>query len=167
MGRFLWTVLAVFVGAVVASCVPTTNALEPQNVALHARNARIYVIRPNAWVYSALLVDIKINGKDVGALAKNSYLSIDRPPGRYTVSAKAQFSLAPAEHDFKAIGGRTYYFVVNIKPTTVGLVGGGFFTMPGTATGKPIDQRNLFSDVYLAELDAAAGAAALAATKAH
>lgn len=159
-------VLVALACAALAACTSTTTALEPQNRPLNAQQARIYVLRPGAWTYGATGADIKIDDKAVGEVANNSYLSIDRPPGRYKLTVRMPFDLGTSEHEFQAAGGRKYYFVINMKSTTVPITGGGFFTMSSPTTGRVVEQRSLFAQTYLAELDEATGAAALSQLKA-
>ncbi len=168
MHRLLPSFVSVLVCIVLAACAAaTTTALEPQHKPLSARHARIYILRPSALAYAVRTADVKINGEKVGEVAKDSYLHVDRPPGKYTIRIEMPLDLADTEHDIHVEAGRTYYFVINMKSQTYGLVGGGFFTLPEPSTGKPVQQqRNLFAATYLTELDPAAGAAALSKLKA-
>lgn len=159
--------LAVFVCSVLAACAAaTTAALESQNKPPRGHTARIYILRPGGWSYSARTAEVKINGQAVGEVANESYLFVDRPPGQYTISVRMPLDLTTTEHDVHVAAGRTYYFALNMKSMTVATVGGGVFTLPEPKTGQTVQQRNLFSSTYLAELDAGAGPAALSRLKA-
>jgi hypothetical protein len=163
MTLILRLVLAAWACAALAACA-ATSTLEPQNRPLGARDARIYVLRPKAWVSSALSANVKVNGKDVGAVANNSYLSVVRPPGRYKIEVDSPGWFVANEHDFQVGAGRTYYFVLNMKAATVPIAGRGFYstlTIPGSSEGRPVGQPSSFAGSYLSELDAGEGAAVL------
>ena len=167
MALILRLVVAALVCAALAACA-ATSALEPQNRPLAARDARIYVLRPKTWVSSALSANVKVNGKDVGAVANNSYLSVVRSPGRYKIEVDSPGWFVTNEHDFQVEAGRTYYFVLNMKAATVPIAGRGFystFTIPGSSVGRPVGQPSSFAGSYLSELDATQGAAALTQLK--
>jgi hypothetical protein len=158
--------LAALACAVLAACATNTAAFEPQNRPRNAHQARIYVMWAKSWTCRYCEYDVLINDKRVGRLGQDSYLSVDRPPGSYKLTVKAKLlDLAPTQHEFQAVAGRTYYFVINVKPQEYPIMGGGFFTMPGTAVGRPVKQRNFLSGTYLAVLDNAAGAAEIARRK--
>lgn len=162
--------LAVLIFGLLAACAATTRVLEPQNRQASAGEARIYILRPRAWSYSALGANVKINGVEVGSLASDSYISVVRPTGRYTLSVSFPFDFGAAEHTFDVSSGRTYYFVVNIRARTMPVVSGGIvmsIPMPGTAVGQEVGRSDAFAGGYISELDAGAGAAAVAAMTAR
>jgi hypothetical protein len=172
MSSFLRAVFPVFVAALLAGCFQATTALEPQGKALSAGSARIYVVRPSAWSHSANLAKLKIDGQDVGAVANNSFLHVDRPPGRHTLSIDMPFEIGTNDLEVHAVAGRSYYFVINMKPTPVYGTAAPFMglvmTLPEPQTGQPVKQKHaLFGGTYLAELDAAAGSALVAKMKAE
>lgn len=169
MFRFLRAAIAAVIAASVAGCA-TTTSLEPQNKSLSAGRARIYVVRPDAWVYKAVAAPLKIDGHDVGAVANNSFLFVDRPPGRHTLAISMPLEIGNNEVEFQASAGQSYYFVINMKPMKVygtsaplmGLV----LTIPQPQTGQPVNQKHAFmGGTYLTKLDAAAGAALVAKMK--
>ena len=117
MGRIS---VIIFVMSALAACA-TTTALEPQNQPLAARNARIYVLRPNALIARALPAKVTVDGKEVGAVANNSYLSIDRPPGRYKLEVGSPGYFGSSVVEVQAEAGRSYYFALNMSATTIPL----------------------------------------------
>jgi hypothetical protein len=162
--------LAILIFGLLAACAATTTVSEPENRQASASEARIYILRPRAWSYSALGASVKINGAEVGSLASNSYISVVRPAGRYTLNVSFPLDLGAAEHTFDVSAGRTYYFVVNIRGGTMPVVSGGIvmsIPMPGTAVGQEVGRSDPFAGGYISELDAGAGAAAVAAMRAR
>lgn len=161
----LFRVIAItLAGALLAACMATTSALEPQNKALSGDKARIYILRPNAWALRVQPAHLKIDDQDIGAVANNSFLFVDRPPGRHKLNVSVPFDLGTNELDVQMTAGRSYYFVINMKSSTM-MAGGIVLTIPEQRTGKPVGQRSLFAMAYLAELDATAGAALVARMK--
>ncbi|MPZ59378.1 MAG: DUF2846 domain-containing protein [Rhizobiales bacterium] len=140
---------------------------EPQNRHASARDVRIYILRPRAWSYGTVGARVKMNSVEVGSLASNSYISLVRPAGRYTLNVSFPFDLGAAEHTFDVSAGRSYYFAVNIRSATMPIAGGGFFTIPGSEVGQQVGNSNLLAGSYLFELDAGTGAAAVAAMRAR
>jgi hypothetical protein len=170
MNRAIRPVLAALVCTSLAACITAkTTSLESQNKPPSAREARIYIIRPGGWSYSARTAEVKINGQVVGEVANESYLFVDRPPGRYTISVGMPLDFTNTEHDAQVAAGRTYYFALNMKSMTTATVGGpvmAVMTLPEPKAGETVQQRNLLSSTYLGELDVAAGAALVATLKA-
>ncbi len=159
MLRFVLMTLAC---ASVAACTTssTTVAYEPQNRPLSAQSARIYVLRPSAASYSLASADVMIDGKSVGLVANNAYLSADRPAGRHTLTFKLPGDFGSNTHEFEAVAGRKYYFVMNMRGSAAA-AGGFLVVLPGSAAGRPVEQSNMISHGRIGELDEAAGAAAL------
>jgi Protein of unknown function (DUF2846) len=163
----LWArpLVAAFVCLMLAACAATTTALESQKKPQGAHTARIYIFRPGGWSYSARTANVKIDGQDVGELANESYLFVDRPPGKHTIGLRMPLDFTATEHDVQVAAGRTYYFALNMRSLT--MVGGGaVMTIAEPKTGQTVQQRNFMSSTYLAEIDAATGAALLAKLKA-
>ena len=157
------SVLAALICAVLSACAATT-ALESQNKPLTARVARIYILRPGALAGAAAAATVKINGLDVGAVATNSYLSVDRPAGRYKIYVSLWGELGKNEHEIDVAAGRTYYYAINMHGTAVAAAGTVIF-FDGPKVGRSVGQSNLLSGGYLAEVDAAQAAAAMSRMK--
>ena len=153
---------AIFVSAALTACA-ATSALEPQHTQLAPRNARIFILRPGALSGAAQAVTVKINGAKVGSVANDSYLSVDRPPGRYKIEASLPFGLGN-EHEAEVEAGRSYYFVFNSLGTTLAS-GGLFIHLPGSAMGTKVGSADYLAGSYLGQVDAGTGAAALSRLK--
>lgn len=164
MKLVLRLLVASFAAAFLAGCFQATTALEPQLTALPARQARIYVLRPNAWAGKANQFKITVNGKEVGGVANNSYLSIDRPPGKYTIKVNTFLDFGGIEHELEVTAGRSYYLAVNVRSSTF-MAGGIVLTIPEQQNGRRVGQGNPFAGMYFGELDDAAGSTLLAQMK--
>ena len=153
-----------FFAVVALSACATTNALEPQNQPLAARNARIYVLRPPAMVAMALPASVKVDGNDVGAVANNSYLSVDRLPGRYKLEVGSPGYFGSSEVEAEVEAGRSYYFVLGMGGTQIPF---GRVSIPieSSAQGRPVGQSKGLPGSSLGQLDASQGAALLARLK--
>lgn len=155
---------ALVLSAALTACA-ATSALEPQHTQLAARNARIFILRPGAIPGGAQSVTVKVNGTTVGSVANNSYLSVDRPPGRYKIEASFSIALGSGlAHEAEVQAGRTYYFVFNMAGTAI-VSRGVYIPLEGSAVGKQITSMDWLTGSHLAELDASAGAAALSRLK--
>ncbi len=152
----------VFAVTALAGCV--TTAVEPQNQPLAARNARIYVLRPPAMVSMALLANVKVDGSEVGGVANNSYLSIDRPPGRYELEVGSPGYFGSSAVEVQVEAGRSYYFTLNMLATQIPLGTIPIQTGAGVA-GQPVGQSGLLAGSSLGQLDANAGTTMLARLK--
>jgi hypothetical protein len=153
---------ALFLSAALAACA-ATSALEPQHTQLAARNARIFILRPGVLSGGAQAVTVKINGVKVGSVANNSYLSVDRPPGRYKIEASFPLTMGN-EHETEVEAGRSYYFVFNAAASAVASPG-VFIAFPGSELGKQVGNTDYLTGSYLGQLDASAGPAVLSRLK--
>jgi hypothetical protein len=137
--------LVVFAGVTLAACAAST-ALEPQNQPPSSRTARIYILRPTAFSGAAHPGTVKINGAEVGSAGANSYLFVDRPPGRYKIETAIFNGL---EHEVDVEAGRTYYFAINILHSRSNI-------------GRPLGKPTLLTPGWLAEVDASEATATMA-----
>ncbi|WP_249158548.1 DUF2846 domain-containing protein [Bradyrhizobium jicamae] len=69
--------------------------------------ARLYFLREKGVISTG--VGIKINGQQVGSVAKGTYFSVNRPPGRYRITCVNPMSM-DYESEIQIEAGRTYYF---------------------------------------------------------
>lgn len=90
----------------------TTTALEPQNLARDANSARLYFVRPSAFVGVVLSPDIKINGKPIGNVASGSYIYAERPAGKYQIVLDHQIEPGSFSYDVTLKPGEDHYFQV-------------------------------------------------------
>jgi Protein of unknown function (DUF2846). len=157
---------AALVCVMLAACA-ATSAVESQSKPHSAQSARIYVVRPGAWSGAALGVAVRVNDAEVGSVANNSYLFVDRPPGRYKIELSAMGALGNLEHEAQVGAGRTYYLAYNAGPAVTTLPGGIPLVIPGPTGGRQVGQANFLAGAYLAELDATAGAEVVARMKAR
>jgi hypothetical protein len=153
MVRIVWAALTC---ALLAACAGT-SALESQSKPMSAQSARIYIVRPNAFSGSAMGANVKIDGIDVGAVANESYMFVDRPPGRHKIEVKVTAALSGVEHEADFEAGRTYYFAFN-APGAMIMAGGVPIIFRGATGGRQVGDANVFSNGHLAEYDAAGGA---------
>jgi hypothetical protein len=160
MFSLLRAVAALSACALLAACA-ATSALESQTKPQSAHSARIYIVRPYAFAGGATAANIKIDDTDVGSVANDSYLFIDRPPGQYRIQVSKGGDPISSQHEFQVEAGRTYYFSFNGPAATLMVPGGGFVAMPGAGGGRQVGRATLLSG-HLAELDAAAGAQVVA-----
>ena len=152
--------LAALVCVMLAACA-STSALEPQNQPLSSRAARIYILRPPAAAGGIYPATIKINGADVGSVANNSYLSVDRPAGRYKISAVISTA---SEDEVEVHAGRSHYFAINVKGSAAPL-GGISIPIEGSSIGRPLRQPGLFEFSWLSEVDASQATAIMSRMK--
>ena len=83
----------------------------PQSKQLGARLAHLYFLREKGlWATEA---GIKIDGQPVGSVSKGFYFSVDRPPGRHTITCVNQLS-ADYDAEVQVEGGQTYYFGIGV-----------------------------------------------------
>ncbi|MDQ0355536.1 hypothetical protein J2S22_002473 [Rhodoplanes tepidamans] len=159
------TIVAFLCGALAACATfgTETTALEPQNRSLSAGKGRIYVLRQRMWAGTIVLIPVRVDGTEIGQVASGSHLAADRPPGRHMLSVGNESW--PVTHEVEVVAGKTYYFVINSKPvvTTYGAVP---IVIPMPSPGKPVGKKNIWSGLYLAELEPSAGEEMLAGLKA-
>ena len=141
--------LAALAGVTLAACV-SSSALEPQNQPLSSRAARIYILRPPAVPMAIAMAEVKINDAEVGSVAVNSYLFVDRPPGRYKISTAIYGDL---EHEIEVAAGRTYYVAINVRESYATL-GNIPIRMEGSNVGRPVGQPSMLNPSWLSEVDA-------------
>jgi len=153
-----------FCFVLIAWATPITSAL-----AQGGGKARIYVLRGSALPGAIYDATVLLNDVKAGSVANGSYVAIDRPPGRYKMKIRfTAIDLSPPEHTFHASAGHTYYFSLNSAATPFYLGHGVFFSVPGSNMGKRVGEHNpLLSSFHIGQLDARAGAAALAQFKAR
>jgi hypothetical protein len=168
MVSILRATLAALICASLTACA-ATSALESQDKPASSKSARIYILRPGALSGGAMAANVKINGAEVGHVANNSYLFVDRPPGRHKIEVRLTAGLAGLEHEAQVEAGRTYYFAHNAGAavTTLGAVP---IVIPGPTGGRQVSQKDLGTSLltggaHLAELDAATGAETVARMK--
>jgi hypothetical protein len=168
MVSVLRAALAALMCGFLTACA-ATSALESQSKPASAQTARIYIVRPGALSGGAMAANVKINGVDVGHVANNSYLFVDRPPGRHKIEVRLTAGLAGHEHEVQVAAGRTYYFAHNAGAAAVA-VGAVPIVIPGPTEGRRVTEASLGNALltggaHLAELDAASGAATVARMK--
>ncbi len=100
----------------VAACTSVTTTLEPQTKARDARLARIYLIRDKSWV-SGAAAKVKVDDVEVGAVAADSFMLVDRPPGKHVVSLGSALGLGWADYEIEAAAGQTRYYSVELRDT--------------------------------------------------
>jgi hypothetical protein len=83
-------------------------AAEPQS---KQKLARFYFLREKGTI--ATEAGIKIDGQTVGSVSKGFYFSVDRPPGRHTITCVNQLS-ADYDAEVQVEGGQTYYFGIGV-----------------------------------------------------
>jgi hypothetical protein len=160
---FIRAGLAALVCAAMGACA--TTAVESQSKLLSAQSARIYILRPGALAGGAMPANVKINGAKVGSIANNSYLFIDRPPGRHKIEVRVTAALAGVEHEAQVVAGRTYYFSFNAVSATV-MMGPVPVLFAGPTAGQKVGQSSFLSNGHLAEVDAATATAMMSRMKA-
>jgi Protein of unknown function (DUF2846) len=153
--------LAAVAGVTLAACV-SSSALEPQNQPLSSRAARIYILRPPALPMAIAMAEVKINDAEVGSVAVNSYLFVDRPPGRYKISTAIYGDL---EHEVEVAAGRTYYVAINVKESYATPGRGIMITLEGSNVGRPVGQPSMLNPSWLSEVDANTATAMIARMK--
>ncbi len=114
--------MACFVTFALAACVTTTTPLEPQSKQRDARQARLYFIWPRSAMLRTGTVEIKIDEKVAGNIGPDSYFFVDRQPGTYTLKVEPPFDFTYFETDVQVAAGGAYYYAINVKNTTGGVV---------------------------------------------
>jgi Protein of unknown function (DUF2846) len=170
VGRAYLAVIACCMPVVLAACAAArTDALESQSKQKDVRLARLYFIRPAGWMAQGGTIGIKVNGQNVGGIAHGSYLFVDRPPGMYTLTVVPPFDWGNFETDVQVAAGASYYYAISVKPTAVGLAGGGVVALSQSNPGTPTQPKsgNIFTTFRLNALDPATGAAEIAKSRAQ
>jgi hypothetical protein len=163
MGPYRVGIACFLIVALVACSTVSTTTLEPQSKQRDPHLARLYFIWPRSAMMKTGTLDIKVSGEVAGKIGPDSYFFIDRKPGTYTLKVEPPFDFTYFEADVQVAAGGTYYYSINSRPATIGLVGGGFATMhPTPTTGAPIEAKSGGSATYkLRAMDAATAVAAM------
>ena len=105
-------------------------------------------------------------GFQVGSIAKNSYLQVDRTPGKYTVSISGGLLASPSEFDIELTPGQTRYF--SIEPQdTIAVAPPLVVPIRYPTLGRTVPPKNSFNTVFrLAEMNASDAVALLATLEA-
>jgi hypothetical protein len=154
--------LACLALGLLTACMQAT-ALEPQNRAPDARQARIHFIRHDILLKQLGSADIKIDGKLVGSLVTGSHLVVDRPPGPHTITVYGSIDGTGFSSEVNVQPGMSYYYelgpIVRMNIDTVNYYAMGI-------TGQPLPGRSGINSPFMFyALDANAGAAAVAKLK--
>ena len=109
---------------------------------------------------TAATAEIRVNGKSVGTVANGTYIFVDRPPGRYTLSVENKISV-PFETEVEVESGQAYYF--NLGPQRSGAPGTDLLTQAiSGGAGEAMTAKSVlsagFSGVVLYRLEPSAGA---------
>jgi hypothetical protein len=161
MRRFYHLLAMGCLGLLLAACAASTAGLEPQNIPLGARQARLYFLRkPTLLGRTGVAVDIQVDGQSIGTLAPGSILIADREAGQHTIAVTGIGDSTGFETDVLSAPGKSYHFEVgptgrlNAEELASELMG---------SKGRPLHGRNEENARFMFYfLDAAAGAAAVA-----
>ena len=112
------------------------NVLSRDSVAQELRPARLYFIRHSTFVGIINSPDVSVDGRLIGSIATGSYLVVERPPGRHTISLShwADFGRQFVA-DVEVSPGSSSYFEIAIA-----IRGSGGIALPSLAgeVGKPM-----------------------------
>jgi hypothetical protein len=108
------------------------------------------------------MAEVKVNDAEVGSVGANSYLFVDRPPGRYKIQAAMANVL---EHEVEVQAGRTYYFAINMKASSAPVGRGIMIPIEGSNVGRSVTQPGWLDMTWLSEVDANAATAMMARMK--
>jgi hypothetical protein len=147
-----------------ASCVcgATIAAAQSKAAAGSAKSARLYFLRQYGLM-GGIAADTRIlvNDQAVGIVEPGSYLTIDRPPGRYKLHLETKIQILPNsfETEVTVAAGQTYYFEIGVATSPTG-AGWGSALLMGNV-GKRMDGRGSFggNSYQFNSLDTATGAA--------
>ena len=164
---FVFAQFGVWVSASEAAAGPKPRskaAAEPQSKQHGTQLARLYFLREKGlWATEA---GIKIDGQPVGSVSKGFYFSVDRPPGRYTITCVNQLS-TDYEAEVQIEGGQTYYFGIGVLQT--GAPGQNLLNQAvAGSSGRQLPSTSLksaFSGTALYQIDTAEGPAVISQLK--
>jgi len=112
MPRLAFLAAALALAACTAAAPTTTTELAARPIA--QGHGRLYVIRAHQAGYSALPLQVSVNGETVGPLADGSYLATELPAGASTLTVAAVLSRSSASFDLPP--GATAYAAVSLAP---------------------------------------------------
>jgi hypothetical protein len=161
---FVFTNFGIWVSASEAAAGPKPRskaAAEPQS---KQQLARLYFLREKGLFASE--AGIKIDGEPVGSVSKGYYFSIDRPPGRHTITCVNQLS-ADYDTEIQVEGGQNYYFGIGVIQTGApghdllnqAVAGSSGRQLPSTSV------KSAFSGTALYQIDTAEGPAVISQLK--
>ena len=119
MAGQLYRTLSLLGAALLLTACAGSAALESQTRQRDSKLARIYFLREKGMVGAmggtAGTADIKVDGKNIGALRNGFYLFVDRPAGTHELSVQAAVSL-PYETEIRVEAGQVYYLNLGAAP---------------------------------------------------
>ena len=116
--RRCWSLSIVFMVLVLSGCAASVPVLPAEEDAVaerfqpNAGRANVYIVREEAFMGSAVLFSVDVDGKCCGGIAPGTYHLLELEPGTYTVSVQT-----PENQDHEIIDvaeGKNYF--IEIKP---------------------------------------------------
>jgi hypothetical protein len=117
---FVFLILACFS---LEACTSRT-ALEAQDTLRATGAARIYFIRPDAFIGAGQPARVRVDEKEVGSLGIGTFLHIDRPAGQYRLVVDHPLDFGKTELTVSIREGKDYYFKIFPGASNVAFVGG-------------------------------------------
>jgi hypothetical protein len=130
--RFSVLVLALLV----VGCATTSNYqtyISPSEI---KESSQIIISRENAFLYSGISANIRLNGDKVGTLSKGSSQSFYAPAGRNFISITAFGSPGESTISFNTKKGENYSLVIGPRGNSLGGFLGGALYLAIEADGK-------------------------------
>jgi hypothetical protein len=162
---FIRKIVSLSVALMLGGFVSTAASAVEQQGKPSGGKSRVYFLRGFSWTYSLMSARVTINGVEAGSVGNNSYLSVDRPAGRYRIEMR----FGPATEFTQTIhigAGQRYYFMVNMLPAgPVYTPYGPIFMPEAKSAGRPLPQKKDDTKglvVNLGQLDARTGAKMIA-----
>jgi hypothetical protein len=123
---------------ILTSCATTTNTQAYIPPSEMKQNSQIIISREDAFLYSGVSANIRLNGNKVGSLAKGASQTFYAPPGRNFISVTGTGSPGESTMSFSTKKGEKYSF--QIKPrggsTALGGILAGAMYLSIEADGK-------------------------------
>jgi hypothetical protein len=162
--RFALTAGLMLFSAACASTSSTDSAdpLEAQNRATNARMARIYFMWP-AMIGSPWPIGIAVDGKQVAKIRANTYVFVDRPPGKHKIAMQGVAGIAWTYEAEIEVGPGTHYYELGPSGGFDYPIGYGAFSRAANGvTGKQVKGSPYSPGLVFLEVSGQKGPAQLA-----
>jgi len=150
------TIAALCVATVIGGCAAIPPQIGGDARPLADGFGRLYVLRQQQTLYSALPVTVSVDNAIIGTLASGTYRSADLPVGTKSLAVSALLSRLTTH--FELPSSKTVYLLVTMEPSGSPPPRGAIGAAPAY---RMLDEQGLFSIQFLEEQSATAALANL------